>query len=102
MPRAGELSRFPSVRRDLALVMPEAVSYDVLKGCVDRAAGSLLREFRLFDVYRGAGIETGCKSFAIGLIFQDDSRTLGDADVDRLVAAVIERAATELGARVRS
>jgi len=102
MPRAGELSRFPSVRRDLALVMPEAVSYDVLKGCVDRAAGSLLREFRLFDVYRGAGIETGCKSFAIGLIFQDDSRTLGDADVDRLVAAVIQRAATELGAQVRS
>ncbi|HWS28196.1 MAG TPA: phenylalanine--tRNA ligase subunit beta, partial [Xanthomonadales bacterium] len=102
MPRAGELSRFPSVRRDLALVLPESVSYDGLKGCVDQAAGSLLRELRLFDVYRGAGIEIGCKSFAIGLIFQDDSRTLGDADVDRLVAAVVERAATELGARVRS
>ena len=102
MPRAGELSRFPSVRRDLALVLPESVSYDGLKGCVDHAAGSLLRELRLFDVYRGAGIEIGCKSFAIGLIFQDDSRTLSDADVDRLVAAVIERAATELGAKVRS
>ncbi len=102
MPRAGDLSRFPSVRRDLALVLSESVSYQALKQSVDQAAGSLLRELRLFDVYRGAGIETGCKSFAIGLIFQDDSRTLSDADVDRLVAAVIERAAAELGAQVRS
>ena len=102
MPRARELSRFPSVRRDLALVLPEAVAYDSLRQTVTRAAGSLLRELRLFDVYRGTGIEKGCKSFAIGLIFQDDSRTLGDADVDRLVAAIIEQSAAELGAQVRS
>lgn len=102
MPRARELSRFPSVRRDLALVLPEAVAYDLLRQTVTRAAGSLLRELRLFDVYRGTGIEKGCKSFAIGLIFQDDSRTLGDADVDRLVAAIIEQSAAELGAQVRS
>jgi phenylalanyl-tRNA synthetase beta chain len=102
MPKPGELSRFPSVRRDLALVLPEAVDYASLDRCVIGAAGSLLRELRLFDVYRGPGIETGCKSFAIGLILQDDSRTLSDADVDRLVAAVVERAAAELGAQVRS
>jgi phenylalanyl-tRNA synthetase beta chain len=102
MPQPGELSRFPSVRRDLALVVPEAVDYASLDRCVVAAAGILLRELRLFDVYRGAGIETGCKSFAIGLILQDDSRTLSDVDVDRLVAAVVERAAAELGAQVRS
>jgi phenylalanyl-tRNA synthetase beta chain len=90
------------VRRDLALVVPEAVDYASLDRCVVAAAGILLRELRLFDVYRGAGIETGCKSFAIGLILQDDSRTLSDVDVDRLVAAVVERAAAELGAQVRS
>lgn len=101
-PNPGELSRYPSVRRDLALVLPERVDYASLDRCVIAAAGGLLRELRLFDVYRGAGIESGCKSFAIGLIFQDDSRTLGDADVDRLVAAVVERAAAELGAQVRS
>ena len=102
MPQARELSRFPSVRRDLALVVAEAVAYSALERVVREAAGELLRELRLFDVYRGTGIETGCKSFAIGLIFQDDSRTLGDADVDRLVAAVVERAAAELGAQLRS
>lgn len=102
MPRPAELSRFPSVRRDLALVLAEDVDYASLQHCVTAAAGDLLRELRLFDVYRGAGIETGCKSFAIGLILQDDSRTLSDADVDRLVAAVVQRAAAELGARVRS
>ena len=102
MPLARELSRFPSVRRDLALVVAESVAHAALERVVREAAGGLLRELRLFDVYRGAGIENGCKSFAIGLIFQDDSRTLGDADVDRLVAAVVERAAAELGAQLRS
>lgn len=102
MPKPVELSRFPSVRRDLALVLPERVDYASLDRCVTAAAGDLLRQLRLFDVYRGPGIETGCKSFAIGLILQDDSRTLSDADVDRLVAAVVERAAAELGAQVRS
>ncbi len=102
MPQARELSRFPSVRRDLALVVAEAVAHSALERVVREAAGELLRELRLFDVYRGTGIETGCKSFAIGLIFQDDSRTLGDADVDRLVAAVVQRAAAELGAQLRS
>jgi phenylalanyl-tRNA synthetase beta chain len=102
MPNARELSRFPSVRRDLALVLPESMDFATLQSCVRQAAGSLLRELRLFDVYRGQGVEKGCKSVAIGLIFQDDSRTLGDADVDRLVTAVIERSAAEFGAQVRS
>jgi len=102
MPNACELSRFPSVRRDLALVLPEEVSFDMIENCVVEAAGPLLRELRLFDVYRGAGLAAACKSFAIGLIFQDDSRTLGDADVDQLVAEIIGRSAREFGAQVRS
>lgn len=102
MPESLELSRFPSVRRDLALIMPEAVAFAGVHQVVTKAAGDLLRELRLFDVYRGTGIEKGCKSFAIGLIFQDDSRTLGDAEVDRLVTAVIAQCGTELGAQVRS
>lgn len=102
MPQARELSRFPSVRRDLALVVPEALPYAALERSVLESAGALLRDLRLFDVYRGQGIETGCKSFAIGLIFQDDSRTLGDADVDRLVAAVVQRVAADFGAELRS
>lgn len=102
LPKAQSVSKFPSVRRDLALIVPDAVEFVALKRCASAAAGSLLRDLVLFDVYRGAGIETGCKSFAIGLIFQDESRTLGDAVVDQIVAAVIEQAAIRLGAKVRS
>jgi phenylalanyl-tRNA synthetase beta chain len=102
VPKATDISRFPSVRRDLALILAESVAYESLEAVVRAAGGTLLRELSLFDVYRGAGIETGCKSFAIGLIFQDDSRTLGDAVVDQIVAAVIEQAAARLGAQVRS
>jgi phenylalanyl-tRNA synthetase beta chain len=101
VPRAGELSRFPQVRRDLALVVREEVRFADVEAVVRAAAGALLRGAVLFDVYRGPAIEAGCKSFAIGLIFQTDSRTLGDAEVDRLVAAVAARAAAELGARIR-
>lgn len=102
VPRAGELSRFPQVRRDLALVVREDVPFAAVDAVARAAAGALLRTAVLFDVYRGQGVESGCKSFAIGLIFQDDSRTLGDAEVDRLVAAVAAQAATDLGARVRA
>jgi phenylalanyl-tRNA synthetase beta chain len=60
-----------------------------------------LREIRLFDVYRGPGVEVGTKSVAIGLIFQDDSRTLTDEDVDRMVAAVRAELAASLKAKIR-
>ncbi len=102
LPKAQGLSKFPSVRRDLALIVRESLAFEELHAVVKNTSGELLRELVLFDVYRGAGIETGCKSFAIGLIFQDDSRTLGDAVVDQIVASVITQTAMQLGAQVRS
>jgi phenylalanyl-tRNA synthetase beta chain len=102
VPNARELSRFPQVRRDLALVVRDDLPFADIDAVARAAAGDLLRSAVLFDVYRGPGVESGCKSFAIGLIFQDDSRTLGDAEVDRLVAAVAAQAAADLGARVRA
>ena len=101
-PHAGELSKFPSVRRDLAFVVRDSVPFSALEQCVKQSSGPLLRTLELFDVYRGQGIENGCKSFAIGLIFQDDSRTLDDAVVDQIVASVIVQGAARIGAKVRS
>jgi len=101
-PHAGELSKFPSVRRDLAFVVRDSVPFSALEQCVKHSSGPLLRTLELFDVYRGQGIENGCKSFAIGLIFQDDSRTLDDAVVDQIVASVIVQGAARIGAKVRS
>jgi phenylalanyl-tRNA synthetase beta chain len=83
-----EISRFPQVRRDLAVVIDEGVTLSSLAERVTLAASSLLRDLRVFDVYRGSGLEAGRKSVALGLIFQDISRTLTDEDVERLMVSV--------------
>jgi len=88
LPRAAALSRYPSVRRDRAFVVPESVSWEAMRATVERVAGQSLRELRLFDRYAGKGVETGFKSLAMALILQDDSRTLTDRDVEAVVAQV--------------
>jgi phenylalanyl-tRNA synthetase beta chain len=101
LPQGREISRFPQVRRDLAIVLPENVSFSALRERVLLSGSSFLRNVRVFDVYRGAGIEEGRKSIALGLIFQDISRTLTDDDVDRAVAAVVADLRENLDARIR-
>jgi phenylalanyl-tRNA synthetase beta chain len=100
-PQFRAISRFPQVRRDLALVVDEATPLSVIRERVTLAASSLLRELLVFDVYRGAGIESGRKSVALGLIFQDNSRTLTDQDTDRAVAAIVADLAGALNAKTR-
>ncbi|NYZ62711.1 phenylalanine--tRNA ligase subunit beta [Luteimonas deserti] len=102
LPRVAPLSRFPSVRRDLAVVAPEAVSWSALESAVRAAAGPLLADIRLFDRYAGQGVETGSRSLAIGLILQENSRTLTDRDVDGVVAEVVAALQREHGAALRS
>ncbi|HLY53152.1 MAG TPA: phenylalanine--tRNA ligase subunit beta, partial [Steroidobacteraceae bacterium] len=96
-----EISRFPQVRRDLAVVVDESVTLSALAERVTLASSSLLRGLRVFDVYRGPGLEPGRKSIALGLIFQDISRTLTDEDVDRLMASVVSDLRESLKARIR-
>jgi phenylalanyl-tRNA synthetase beta chain len=96
-----EISRFPQVRRDLAVVVDESVTLSTLAERVTLAASSLLRSLRIFDVYRGPGLEKGRKSVAFGLIFQDISRTLTDDDVERLMASVVADLRENLNARIR-
>ena len=100
-PEFEELSRFPSVRRDIAVVLDEGVPLSALRERVVLAASSLLRSFRVFDVYRGPGVETGRKSVALGLIFQDITRTLTDEDADRAVASVVAELRVSLNAKIR-
>jgi phenylalanyl-tRNA synthetase beta chain len=100
-PAFADISRFPAVRRDLAVVLDEKVPLSALRERVVLAASSLLRQFRVFDVYRGPGVETGRKSVALGLIFQDITRTLTDEDADRAVASVIAELRVSLNAKIR-
>ncbi|HSR65922.1 MAG TPA: phenylalanine--tRNA ligase subunit beta, partial [Xanthomonadaceae bacterium] len=101
LPKARPLSRFPSVRRDLAFVVAEQVPWSTLEATVKAAAGAFLQELVLFDRYVGKGVETGCKSLAMGLILQDESRTLTDRDVDAVVAEVMAALQREHGAVIR-
>jgi phenylalanyl-tRNA synthetase beta chain len=96
-----KISKFPSVRRDLAIVVDESVPLAVLQENVTVSASGLLSELRVFDVYRGPGVESGRKSIALGLILQDSSRTLTDVDADAVVTAVVARLRDELSATIR-
>jgi phenylalanyl-tRNA synthetase beta chain len=100
-PQYREISRFPQVRRDLAVVVNETVALSALAERVVLSASSLLCDLRIFDVYRGHGVEAGTKSVALGLIFQDISRTLTDEDVERLIASIVTDLRVSLNARIR-
>ncbi len=102
VPKAQARSRYPSVRRDLAFVVPEEVSWAAVAQTVRAASGPVLRELVLFDRYQGKGVESGCKSLAMGLILQEESRTLIDSDVDRVVAAVTAALHADHAASIRA
>jgi phenylalanyl-tRNA synthetase beta chain len=97
----NKISKFPSIRRDLAIVIDESVPLAVLQENVTVSASGLLADLIVFDVYRGQGVEIGRKSIALGLILQDSSRTLTDVDADAVVAAVVARLRDELSASIR-
>jgi len=100
--KAGTLSKYPSVRRDLAFVVADSVSWAAVSASVRTAAGPFLRDLVLFDRYAGKGVETGCKSLAMGLILQDESRTLTDRDVETVVADVTAALQREHAAAIRN
>ena len=99
--RAGEISRFPSLRRDLALVVPEGTPWEALRKSLYRTLQHRLRDVVLFDQYRGPGLEIGTKSLAMGLILQEVSRTLTDVDADQAVQEALAGLEKDCGASLR-
>jgi phenylalanyl-tRNA synthetase beta chain len=95
------ISRFPSIRRDLAVVVDNDLGVAELQAAVEQAAGELLQALLIFDVYRGKGVETGRKSIAFGLILQDYSRTLTEQDIEAVVTQVTEQLGKKFGATLR-
>jgi phenylalanyl-tRNA synthetase beta chain len=96
------LSKYPQVRRDIALVVDLTTSARDITACIRSIGSGLVRRVQLFDVYQGKGIEEGKKSIALGLVLQDDNDTLTDARIDRLVTEVVERLGNELNAKLRA
>ncbi|MCP1726910.1 phenylalanyl-tRNA synthetase beta chain [Natronospira proteinivora] len=101
LPAYQRVSRYPSLRRDLAFVVDEDLAAETLVATAREAAGESLVGARIFDVYQGKGVDSGRKSIALGLILQDSSRTLTDEDTDRVVSRVREELERRLGATVR-
>jgi phenylalanyl-tRNA synthetase beta chain len=101
IPSTNEISRFPSIRRDLALLVPEKVSFSEIRRNVIDLSGDLLINLVLFDLYSGLNVEKGYKSLAIGLILQNVSCTLTDEVVDSLIQNVVQGLETRLDAQLR-
>ena len=101
LPAFEPLSRFPAIRRDLAIVVDADISFAQVQESVSSAAPDLLRDLVLFDVYQGERVDSGRKSLALGLILQASSQTLTDQDVEQTISRVLAHLQSNLGARLR-
>ena len=101
LPRFKALSKFPVVRRDISIIIDDAISARAVEDCVGQIGIDVLKNLELFDVYHGEGIDSGKKSLSLSLTFQASSRTLNDEEVESLVAKAVDALGTGLGAVLR-
>ena len=102
MPAYDDISKYPETRRDLALVADKGIASAEVLSTIRAAAGTLLTKLDLFDVYEGTGLAEGKKSLAIGLTFQDQSRTLDESEVSSAIDQVLDSLREKLGIELRS
>jgi phenylalanyl-tRNA synthetase beta chain len=101
IPRHRGISRYPEVRRDIAVIVDKSIAVGAILDTARQAAGSLLVDIKLFDVYEGKGIENNRKSVALGLTYQDQSRTLNESEVTSSVDDVVASLKTNYQATLR-
>lgn len=101
-PDFQEISRFPAVTRDLALVVDRQVPLQAVLDCLKASAPAICTHIELFDQYQGKGLEESEKSLAFHIVMQDTRRTLEDAEVDQTIATILAAATQKLGAKLRA
>ncbi|MGK0170749.1 MAG: phenylalanyl-tRNA synthetase beta chain, partial [Gammaproteobacteria bacterium] len=101
VPQYQSVSKFPAVRRDIAVVVDDSVAAESIRKCIGQIAPDVLSNLEFFDVYHGEGVDPGKKSIALGLTFQAVSRTLHDIEIDDFVAAIVKRLHDEVGGVLR-
>lgn len=101
IPAFEPLSKYPSIRRDLALLVDKTVTYQQVLAVAKQAAPKIVRDIQLFDVYTGENIGSAAKSLALSLILQESSHTLTDQEVEEATAKVIQALTSELDAKLR-
>jgi phenylalanyl-tRNA synthetase beta chain len=97
-----DLSRFPGVKTDMAIVVEESVSAERVQQSIRSAGGKLLGEVRLFDVYRGEAVGAGRKSLAFSLVYRDAERTLTDDEVTEVHEKLVRKVTGAVGGELRS
>ena len=101
VPHFQEISKFPEIRRDIAVIVNRETPAQAVLDCAQEAAGEALAQALIFDVYEGGGVDQTAKSLAIGLTFRDQSRTLTDEEITASLSQVIESLGEKLGATLR-
>ncbi len=96
-----ELPRFPSVRRDLALVIDQQLQYGQIEALAKETAGKLLRQMNLFDVYEGDKIGKNKRSYAVSFVFQDDDKTMTEQEIEAVMQKLMTKFESTLAATVR-
>ncbi|WP_035672204.1 phenylalanine--tRNA ligase subunit beta [Flavobacterium sp. 83] len=96
-----EIPKYPEVRRDLALLIDQNITYDSIYNIARQTEKSLLKDINLFDVYEGQNLPEGKKSYALSFTIQDNSKTLTDAQIDKIMSKLQNNFETELGASLR-
>ena len=102
IPSFQEVSKFPEVKRDLAFLVDTSVPAQHLVNSAREAAGKHLIDLKLFDVYQSKDVDSKGKSIALGLTFQDDSRTLTDEEINHAIDSVVSHLAEICGAELRA
>ncbi len=101
VPHFRPLSKFPSVRRDLALIVDEAVLAEEIIACIDDCQEPAVQQVIVFDVYRGKGVADGSKSVALGLVLQDNTHTLTESEIDAIINKVLQGLSDNMNAKLR-
>jgi phenylalanyl-tRNA synthetase beta chain len=101
IPSYTAVSKYPSIRRDLALLVDARITWNQVKSCAQSAASEIVRDIQVFDIYTGDNIDSGLKSLALSLILQDYSHTLTDEETEQAVQAVLMALSDELAAKLR-
>ncbi|HAZ58145.1 MAG TPA: phenylalanine--tRNA ligase subunit beta, partial [Bacteroides graminisolvens] len=96
-----ELSKFPAVKRDLALLIDRSVTFAEIEKIAYDTEKKLLKEVSLFDVYEGKNLDAGKKSYAVSFLLQDENQTLNDKTIDKVMSKLIKNLEDKLGARLR-
>ena len=96
-----ELSKYPAVSRDLALLIDSNVEFAQIEQIARQSEKKLLKEVDLFDVYQGKNLPAGKKSYAVNFILEDEERTLNDKQIDAIMQKIIKNLTNKLGAELR-